>query len=166
MPEPIKQGDLINAIRFSPIEKVRDLLARGAHVNETDSTGFTALMFTANRKDYTAFARLLLDNGVAIDAKNIYGNTPLIFAADAGNAEMVRFLLDNKASPDERNKNGYTAQGVAEARGHSNVVRILKEFAEGLRALATEKARVEASHTLAAARQERLKKAAPRFRPG
>jgi ankyrin repeat protein len=163
-PQPVKPGDLINAVRFSPIEKVRDLLAWGADANEKDSVGFTALMFAAGRRAYTAYARLLLDNGAAIDAKNIYGNTPLIFAADAGNAEIVEFLLDNGASPGERNRSGYTAQNIAEAKGHSTVAQILREAAEGLRALAAEKARNEASHTLAARRQEHLKKAAPRFK--
>jgi ankyrin repeat protein len=159
-PEP---GAFINAVRFSDMDTVKDLLARGADVNEKDNAGYTALIFAAGRKDNIGRARLLLDNGASIDEKNIYGNTALINAASVNNIEMVRFLLDNNADTGVRNKNGHTAQSVAEAKGYSEIAGMLKEAAEARRKVDEEKARLETLHALAVERQRHLKKNARRL---
>ena len=60
MPSPTS-ADLIFAVRFSTIEKVKELLAQGADVNGKDSVGNTALIYAAGREgNYVEVARLLL----------------------------------------------------------------------------------------------------------
>ncbi len=158
MTEPLKPGDLINAVRFSPIETVKDLLSRNADVNEKDSAGNAALFYAAGRKDFIEMARLLLGSGARIDEANQYGNTPLIRAVDCENMEMVRFLIGNNASLGIRNQPGFTARGVAEARGYTEIARMLKDAEETRRKLAANKTRIEESHATAAQTQARLKR--------
>jgi serine/threonine-protein phosphatase 6 regulatory ankyrin repeat subunit B len=158
-------GAFINAVRFSNIETMKDMLARGADVNEKDNVHNTALMYAAGRRHYTQVVRLLLDNGASIDEKNNNGNTALINAVSMENAEIVRLLIDNNASLGIRNGRGYTAQDIAEVKGFSQIARMLKEAAEARRKVDEEKARLEALHALAAERQRQLQKKLPKLKP-
>jgi len=151
-------GELIYAVRFSGIEKVKELLARGAKVNETDRTENTPLMYAAGREGNLELLRLLIDKGALINEKNRYGNTALMQCVDwAQDAEMVRFLLGKGARLDITNKSGYTAQGIAENKGTSEIARILKEAAEIHRKIAEEKVKGDAALALAAERQRLIK---------
>lgn len=51
----------------------------------------------ATRKGDVAKVKALLDKGVSANAKSDYGQTPLFFACDRGNLEMVRLLIDHGA---------------------------------------------------------------------
>ncbi|CAG7980353.1 unnamed protein product [Penicillium nalgiovense] len=44
--------------------------------------------------------RFLVDSGCPVNYPELWGHTPLAYAADAGNVETVRFLLDRGADPD------------------------------------------------------------------
>jgi ankyrin repeat protein len=164
MPSPTSD-DLIFAVRFSAIEKIKALLAQGADINGKDSVGNTALIYAAS-KDVEA-ARLLLDNGARIDETNKWGDTALIRAVDWNNSpDMVRFLLDRGASTDIKNRSGYTAESMAAAKGRSAIVKMIQEVRRERDRLAAEKARLEAARKLTAERQQQLKKIKPSpFRP-
>ena len=68
----------------------------------------------------------LLKDGADVDAKNVWGQTSLMWAAADGNADMVRLLIRNGA--DARLHDGFemTAADKAAKAGH-------KEIAESLR---------------------------------
>ena len=157
MSSPIS-NDLIFAVRFSTIEKVKELLAQGADINAKDSIGNTALIYAAGTEGRVEIARLLLDKGARINETNNWGDSALIRAIDWDNStEMVRLLLNRGADLNIKNKGGYTAEGMASSRGRSLIVRMIKEAAEVQRKAAAEKARIEAAHLLAAERQKQLK---------
>jgi ankyrin repeat protein len=61
-------------------------------------------------KDRTPIAVIeyLLRQGVEVNAKDCYGNTPLIYAARAKYIEAMRLLLDHGASIDLANNDGVT----------------------------------------------------------
>ena len=82
--------DLIQAAESGNIERVRELLDRGADINSQDDYGL----------------RLRLRVG--------YANTALIFASYQGHTEIVKLLLDRGADPNIQNDKGYTALKLTE----------------------------------------------------
>lgn len=59
---------------------------------------------------------LLLDHGANIEARNEEDDTPLMWAAEHGQTEVVRALLERGADVEARNKYGSTALVVAAPR--------------------------------------------------
>jgi ankyrin repeat protein len=75
---------------------------------------------------YKAVARLLLDQGAAVEAPGMDGRTALQEAAVKGHKAVVRLLLDHRAMVDVPDGyRGWTALYEAVAGGHSAVVRLL-----------------------------------------
>lgn len=62
---------------------------------------------------------------VQILAGDIYGATPLMYAAYNGHIEMVKLLLAHDANPNAKTYNGKTAASVADDRGHEKIVALL-----------------------------------------
>lgn len=83
---------------------VRLLLAYGAHPDERDKFGVTALTF-AVRHNQPRIANLLLRQGSAVDARDHKGRTALF---SAPNPAMVQLLLANGANPHLRDYQGRT----------------------------------------------------------
>jgi len=67
----------------------------------------------------------LLDGGMAVDAKDAYGNTALIAAASNGQAEMVQQLLARGAEINATNKEELTALMGAAVKGHYELAHML-----------------------------------------
>ena len=61
------------------LEAIKLCLAHGADINAANSLGFTALHAAAAR-GWESVIQLLVDNGARMDAKDIAGRTPLVFA--------------------------------------------------------------------------------------
>ncbi|KAF4340691.1 beta transducin [Fusarium beomiforme] len=95
--------------------------------SEQNMGGFIPLLWAAaNGKDY--FARLLLERGAAIEAKESdNGDTALILAARYGHRSMVELLLQFGAKINVRSAEGDTALAVAAHRGHASLVQYLIE---------------------------------------
>lgn len=80
----------------------------------------------AVRKGDVAAVKALLDQGVAVDTHFRYDRTPLSFAADRGNVELVKLLLERGA--DVNSKDTFyeaSPMSLAAAQGHVEVVRLL-----------------------------------------
>lgn len=80
---------LIKAAKASKVSKVKKLLSDGADVNFQDQDGNTALFFAvslhnanqmANHSGEKATVQALLKRGAHLDAKNKFGETPLMVA--------------------------------------------------------------------------------------
>lgn len=59
------------------------------------------------------YAKILIDNGADVNAKNIVGDTPLMVAISRNKKELLEILLENGASANEQNKNGETPYYLA-----------------------------------------------------
>ncbi|MBI4001142.1 MAG: ankyrin repeat domain-containing protein [Nitrospira defluvii] len=70
-------------------------------------------------------AKLLLDRGANIDARNAQGATPLITASGQGNIALVTLLLDHRARIDAADREGNTALHEASFYGHVRCVEAL-----------------------------------------
>jgi hypothetical protein len=71
--------------------------------------------------------RMLLDDGVDIDAGDADGQTALHWAASNGHEAVVRLLLEKGADLTAKDILGWTALHVAARSGHEAVVRLLLE---------------------------------------
>ena len=91
--------DLLDAARKGDLERVQKLLDSGADVNQRDTTGFTALHWTAmtNKQEV---AKLLIRKGADINAREFeYKLSPLGVAQSRGFRDMAEFLIKNGAKP-------------------------------------------------------------------
>jgi hypothetical protein len=82
---------LMEAARSGQASTVRDLLARGAEVNDKDLGGQTALMKAAGN-GHTAVVRLLLAGGAEVNEKDNQGQTALTRAKAGQHSDIVGLL--------------------------------------------------------------------------
>ncbi|KAL4959122.1 uncharacterized protein BDV14DRAFT_194052 [Aspergillus stella-maris] len=90
---------------------------------------FTDLML-ASYCGHSATAKLLLENGAEIDAKDVYyGQTPLSWAAENGHAAVIKLLLEtgNVDVDSKDSQAGRTPLSWAAENGHVAVVKLLLE---------------------------------------
>jgi ankyrin repeat protein len=78
-------------------------------------------------------ARLLLDHGAPVDARQQGGWVPLHAAAQNGDLAMVELLLERGSNPKLTNDEGKTPAIVAREAGHSEIA----EFLDGRRSSAS-----------------------------
>ncbi len=124
----IGAGALHMALNQGHAEVLRLLLEHWMWEYGADSRGpygMSTLMYAAAAGDLE-MARLLLENGVPINAQTNVGTTALMFAVAEGHVEMVRFLVENGADVHIQNGHNYTALSLAEERGHQEVVDFLR----------------------------------------
>ncbi|MBW5377315.1 ankyrin repeat domain-containing protein, partial [Brachyspira pilosicoli] len=90
-----KSTPLIQAIKYKQTDIINYLLENNADINlKEELTGFTPLM--ASFHDIT-ITELLIEKGADIEARNVDGINPLVYAVSLNDEEMVKFLLENGA---------------------------------------------------------------------
>lgn len=134
------------------VEKV--LIEAGVNIEESNSFGMTALLYAINGG--VEAARILLDVGAKLEAKNENfnlgfhctdeggnavpeimirkGNTVLHCAAAAGNAALAELLIKAGADVHARNGEGDTPIMLAAEGGHKNVIDVFLKVEDELRA--------------------------------
>lgn len=106
---------LHSAAASGSVPLVRLLLGFGAHADKRNRFGETPLYFAAERGKLDV-ARLLLSHGADPDTRTRYTRmSPLMIAADCGQAEMVLFLLGQNVDLRARNAFGKTTLDIARA---------------------------------------------------
>lgn len=108
------------------IERVKQLIAEGAPVNQADKTGLTPLHF-ACFGDHEAVAQELLSSGACVNQTNENNITPLHAAAGKGHVRAILKLLEWKADITKVDNAGSTPLHIAAAHGHAEVVQKLLE---------------------------------------
>src|SRR3954451_9234651 len=90
---------------------VEELIRGGAEVNAGSRSGFTPLMFSAQKGDVDT-ARILIRAGAKPnDAQPNTKLTPVMIASAMVHPKMVELLLDNGANPNVVEWMGYTPLG-------------------------------------------------------
>ena len=77
-------------------EKVKDLIKRGADIKAECEEGFSAL-YVASYFGDIELAKECLQAGIDVNAKNKFGNSPLIWAVHKGHKEMQDLLKQHGA---------------------------------------------------------------------
>jgi uncharacterized protein len=109
------------------LEQSYEQIERGASSIEVNAT-----LFSAADKGCVDLAKLLLQRGASLEARDRFGAKPLARAAAAGHAEMVKLFLDSGAPVDARDLDGSTALYKAAESGRLPIIRILVERGAGV----------------------------------
>jgi ankyrin repeat protein len=122
---PDAQGStpLMLAARTTP-ELVPVLVERGAHVDDVDTRGFTALLEAASN-GHTETVGVLLDRGADINAAAVNGWTALLFAVQTGHIETTELLIKRHANVNVKDTKGNTALMLAKSRGNAAGIDLL-----------------------------------------
>lgn len=98
-------------------------------VRECDGNGYTLLHEACNlasdRRDVCEVVRRLLDTGAEVDARNEFGTTPLMLAAQGGHTDACEVLLARGAAVNVQNEHGQTALWCALFFDRADVARVL-----------------------------------------
>ena len=108
-------------------ETARLLLERGARVGDRDGAGRTALMYAASGPNDETVRLLLAWKANPLDVDHEERFTALMFAAEEGQADVVRTLLRHGSDPGLVDVDGDSALDFATRNGHEAVVRLLSD---------------------------------------
>lgn len=112
---------LLTAAVNGNFREVRAALSDGQAINQTDSSGRTALMLAAE-KGHDEIVRELIYERATIDLRDNAGNSALLLAAANGRRDSVRYLIEAGANVHTANEDGETAFLLAASNGHSRIV--------------------------------------------
>src|SRR3990167_6401249 len=79
----------------------------------------------AARYNYDSVLRILLDTGIDVDSKTLYGETALYLASASYNLKAISVLLNAKANPNVKTDNHKTPLYAALKSGYFQVVHAL-----------------------------------------
>lgn len=115
---PVGRNALCQAIGQDNMEITEKLLEAGVSpdAEARGENSFTPVLIIAVKKNNEELARMLLRHGANANAQNTDGDTALMYAAFAGQYDMVELLLDNKADANIKNGSQWTALMAACAK--------------------------------------------------
>merc|ERR1712025_291352 len=108
--------------------RVQNLLKEGKHPNARDSSGYTALHYSA-RAGHVGVCGTLLDAGACINACTNGGATSLHRAALLGRTEVVQLLLSRCADVNICDNDGQNVLHKAAERAQEEVIHLLLKHA-------------------------------------
>ena len=107
---------------------VQLLIDRGADANVYDlGERWTPLHFAA-RDQNASIVRILLEAGAAVDAVDVFGNTPLWRSVmnSAEDLGAIRELLEHGADPRRENSRGVSPTDLARETGRTDILGLLE----------------------------------------
>ncbi|XP_033224897.1 ankyrin repeat domain-containing protein 17-like isoform X3 [Belonocnema kinseyi] len=120
-----EKRSLVEACTDGDVGTVKKLLTEGRSVHETTEEG-ESLLSLACSAGYYELAQVLLAMSANVEDRGIKGDcTPLMEAASAGHADIVRLLIAHGADVNAQSTSGNTPLMYACAGGHEEVVRAL-----------------------------------------
>jgi hypothetical protein len=111
-PRSYDANELMKAASADDVQRVEELLAKGADVEAGDMIGATALCFAAESGALRTF-KLLLANGANPKVVTSGGGTLLHSAAAGGNEEIISILMSSGLDLNARAQSGHTPLGWA-----------------------------------------------------
>ena len=106
------------------VDRVKELLTMGAHVNGADGRGATPLHY-AVLGGSTEAVKLLLDAGASVNAHDQGARTPLHAAAYSGSPEIMSTLIEAGASVKTADDTGATPLHLAVMEANVDAARVL-----------------------------------------
>ncbi len=117
---------LFQAASDGDLQKVIDLLDKGANIDSTHIENATPLYIAASHNKIN-IVDFLIKKRADINKAVIDGDTPLYIAASKGYSKIVKSLLDAKADLEAKVDGIYTALLIAIYFSHKEVVKLLLE---------------------------------------
>ncbi|KAH0557050.1 hypothetical protein GP486_005162, partial [Trichoglossum hirsutum] len=119
---------LFAACVFGFVEVV-EYLSRsdGVDFSRRNTASTATGLHLASRYGHLNVAKILLDKGAEVEARDRKGRTALYWAAGSGHKDVVLLLLDNQADISAKDDDGQTALHWAADWGHEVVARLMLE---------------------------------------
>lgn len=115
---------LRNAAMLGDADAVARFIGIGTPVDSRDRDGRTALLL-ATHADHVEVARILIDAGADVNAKNSIADSPYLYAAAEGRLEILAMTLARGADLGSTNRYGGTGLIPAAHHGHVEAVYML-----------------------------------------
>jgi ankyrin repeat protein len=110
----------------SNAEIVRLLVAKGADVNATADNNLTPLLYATWYRNDVSLVQTLISQGATVEARDMYGETALMRAANRGYTEVVKALIAGGADVNAKSaQSGSTALMAPAANGRAAAVEAL-----------------------------------------
>lgn len=74
----------------------------------------------------TKIVRLLIDKSADMNAKDMFGMTALMHAAERGHNDVVKLLIDESTDVNAKDNRGRTALSIAREEEYDNTVDVLR----------------------------------------
>ena len=104
---------------------VEFLVKEGACVKCSGRNGITVLHNAARINDLKS-VKLLVENGADVNAEDLYGGTPLMYATESGYVDLVKFLVDCKdIDINQRDRYGRTALALCNSKENKEIIQCL-----------------------------------------
>ncbi|GAP88931.2 putative NACHT and Ankyrin domain protein [Rosellinia necatrix] len=110
---------------YGRIRVLKVLIDKGADLDTRDSLKRTALHKATMNDDHEAVRIILESKRADTQIEDIYGWTPLRWAASNGYEDLVRMLLQHNDNIDAHDKDGWTALRWAAHKGNNRIVELL-----------------------------------------
>jgi ankyrin repeat protein len=101
---------------------------QGAATVIATNFAYTSLVYAIFQERTPLAEVILLKTGLSIDSQGRMGNTPLMWAAVAGNYELAEIFLNMGANYLLRNNEGQTAYEIARENGYRNITNLLRRY--------------------------------------
>ncbi len=111
---------LLESARTDDIEGIQRALSEGTNIDITNVNGWSAASFAVTAGKISAL-HALIDAGIDLNQGNLEGRTPLMYAAQQGDKEMVESLLAANADPSLTTDDNLSAYEVAVESGRKIV---------------------------------------------
>lgn len=115
---------LSSAVLDNNVERVKQLLDKGAYINTVNKYNKTPL-YQAAEKNHPDMVKLLLARGADINAKGYWYDAPLHGAVISNYPEMIELLLSKGADVNLEGEFGWTALHRAVLANNSGIVSLL-----------------------------------------
>jgi TonB family protein len=119
LPKPGVTSFMLEVAR-NKVDRVKELIASGADLEETDASGWSALMYAAGSSNSTAL-QLLLKAGADPNQRSLRGDTALMASCASGSWDDD--LVRAGAEVNAQNKDGQTALMFLAARDEPDEIR-------------------------------------------
>jgi hypothetical protein len=120
-----------DAVRSDDAGLLQQMIDDGANPMKTGFKGETLLHVAANRNAVEA-ARILMQAGLAVDARDKDGRTPLHLAVFRGFAAMTAFLVDHGADVTIADHQGQTPLHLARIGGYPDLIAVMVPEEDGV----------------------------------
>ncbi|KAJ9299066.1 hypothetical protein DTO271G3_3308 [Paecilomyces variotii] len=107
---------------------VKLFLQHGADVNFSVASSGKKPLHAAAYRGHVNIARLLIERGCNVDAKEDDGWTALMLASQEGHLPLLNLLIEKSANVNAEEKDGATSLWIASQQGHTAIVRRLLEL--------------------------------------
>lgn len=118
-------ASLTKAVKFDDVSEVKTLLSNGMSPNQKDPKGMPMLMVAMQEKSAKTMDYLINAKGINLEAPNVTGETPLMFAALYGYLPEVKTLVIDKQVDVNMPKHQWGPLHYACTNGHLSVAEFL-----------------------------------------